>query len=312
MQVTITGVRDFPCTQALGPYLRVKPDPTYGLALAGAGDEELGTTQWAFVIVGLGSATNCPVVLPTSQGTIKMVANGPIAALADVYAAADGKVAASGTIRLGKAMSAAGADGDYLEVLRYQSTETTDTGTTASTFTVDSDGTYPIIALASQTGGTGQFTLTLKPAATLTAARSVLVPDADDTLVNLASLQTLTGKTLTTPVLTLPRVAADNTPVAATGTDKTDCAAIGAQDLVTVSSNGAGKGVQLLTGVAGQVITLINTTGTACLLYPHSGGTLSGLAADAPVTVGGSHIVKCYCVAPDTWYVEDCGAILAA
>jgi hypothetical protein len=216
-------------------------------------------------------------------------------------------VSASGTIRLGKAISAATASGDYIEVVRYQSTENADTGTTASTFTVDSDGTYPIIALASQTGGTGQFTLTIKPAATLTAGRTVLVPDADDTLVNLASAQTLTNKSLT-----LPNVAVNNTPVAAAGSTKTDAAAIGAQDVATVSSDSAAKGVKLLAGIAGQVITLINSTATACKLYPHSGGTLSGLAADAPVTIAASHVVRCYCTAADTWYVEDCGAILAA
>ena len=105
---------------------------------------------------------------------------------------------------------------------------------------------------------------------------------------------------------------ASNTPVAAAGSTKTDAAAVGAQDIITISSDSAAKGVKLLTGAPGQIKRLINTTATACKLYPASGGTLSGLTADSPVTIAASHMVICYCVAADTWYVEDAGAVLVS
>ena len=116
----------------------------------------------------------------------------------------------------------------------------------------------------------------------------------------------------TVTVGTTLRVHVIATPVAAAGSVYTDAAAIGVADVVEISSDSAAKGVKLLTGVAGQQIIIINTTATACKLYPATGGTLSGLSANANVTIAASHIVKCICTAADTWFVEDMGAFLAA
>jgi hypothetical protein len=44
-QANVTGIISIACTQAIGQHLRVKNDVTYGLALAGATDEELGTVS---------------------------------------------------------------------------------------------------------------------------------------------------------------------------------------------------------------------------------------------------------------------------
>jgi hypothetical protein len=53
-------------------------------------------------------------------------------------------------------------------------------GTTAATFQVDSDVAKPRMALGSQTGGTGDYLLTLKPASTLTGNRvATFQSDAD-------------------------------------------------------------------------------------------------------------------------------------
>jgi hypothetical protein len=105
---------------------------------------------------------------------------------------------------------------------------------------------------------------------------------------------------------------ANDTPVAAAGSAYTDAAAVGAQDIITISSDSAAKGVKLLTGAAGQVKKIINTSATACKLYPATGGTLSGLGANASVTVAASHQLTCTCTAADKWTVIDDGAILAA
>ncbi len=81
------------------------------------------------------------------------------------------------------------------------------TGTTAATFTVDSDVGKPRTALASQTGGTGDFTAIIKPPATLTADRVfTLDGDAAATIANVGGAQTLTSKTLTSPIINTPTV----------------------------------------------------------------------------------------------------------
>lgn len=137
----------------------------------------------------------------------------------------------------------------------------------------------------------------------------------------LSSTLAVTGATTATGAITANggivmggtlKLTASNTPVAAAGSAYTDATAVGAQDIITISSDSAAKGVKLLTGVAGQRKVLINTTATACKLYPATGGTLSGLSANANVTIAASHIVVCICTAADTWYVEDAGAVLAA
>jgi hypothetical protein len=83
------------------------------LALAGAGDVELGTVEIPCLVAG--PAT---VRLRTAQGTQKFVANGAITAGDLVYAAAAGKVGASGTVLIGEALETASGDGAVIEVLR--------------------------------------------------------------------------------------------------------------------------------------------------------------------------------------------------
>jgi hypothetical protein len=56
------------------------------------------------------------VRLNTAEGTRRMVAAGAISADAAVYAAASGRVASSGTIFVGIAITASTAAGDYIEV----------------------------------------------------------------------------------------------------------------------------------------------------------------------------------------------------
>jgi hypothetical protein len=57
------------------------------------------------------------VTLRNAEGTIILTAAGSIAAGVSVYAAADGKVDDTGTVLIGQALQAAGADGDWIEVL---------------------------------------------------------------------------------------------------------------------------------------------------------------------------------------------------
>lgn len=176
-----TPCRPFSVSSAIGANLRVKLSAGV-LALAGSTDTELGTLDNP-VVTG---DTVASVRLRTAQGTAKMVASEAITANNPVYAAASGKIAASGTILVGKAIEAANADGDVIEVLRAgeSSAQAAAGGTTAAAFEVDSDSTTPKIALAAQTGGTGDYTGTIKPPATLTADRAYTIQaDGDANLM---------------------------------------------------------------------------------------------------------------------------------
>jgi hypothetical protein len=193
-----TSCRPDTAAGAIAQHLRVKT--TGALAVAGSTDQELGTMEAAATAAG--PAT---VRLRTANGTAKMVASEAITKNNPCYAATGGKVAASGTVLIGIALEAATLDGDVIEVLRRQ--EASDAaaagGTTAAAFEVDSDATTPKIALTGQSGGTGDYTTTLKPEATLSGDNAIIVPEADgDVLCAIALAQTLTNKTLTAPLFT--------------------------------------------------------------------------------------------------------------
>src|ERR1700742_4406776 len=104
--------RSFASTAALNRYRRVTM--TAGvLAYAGANEVGLGVLEVTTTTDDEVGA----VRLPTAEGTQKMVASGAITALTNVYAAASGKIASSGSVKVGVALEAAGADGDVIEVL---------------------------------------------------------------------------------------------------------------------------------------------------------------------------------------------------
>lgn len=134
------------------------------------------------------------------------------------------------------------------------------TGTTAATFTVDTDVGKPRAALMSQTGGTGDFTAFINAPATLTADRIFTLPaDSAQTLVGLTATQTLTNKTLTAPVIGV----ATGTSLAVTG-------------LLTSSSPTAGIGYA--TG-AGGTVTQITSRTTGVTLNTASGNIVLFSAA---------------------------------
>lgn len=109
-----TGSKTFTTGAALGIGLRVKL--TSGkLALAGATDQELGTTE----TISFADGDQQTVRLRSAGGTHIGIAAGVIAQGAEIFAAASGKVDDSGSLAIGIALSAAAADGDQIEWLRY-------------------------------------------------------------------------------------------------------------------------------------------------------------------------------------------------
>lgn len=153
------------------------------LAAASSTEHELGVLETP--TYGSADPPSVSVRLRTAAGTQKMITSEAITAGNPVYAAASGKIAASGTLLIGTALEASGGDGDIIEVLRRQ--ESSDSaaagGTTAAAFLVDSDASTPKIELAAQTGGTGNYKGTIKPPATLTGNRVYTIAgDADGTI----------------------------------------------------------------------------------------------------------------------------------
>lgn len=106
------ATRSFTAGAALSQYRRVRLDSGV-LAYAGASDADcIGTlSRDTFAASEVVS-----VRLRNAEGTHRLIASGVIAAGAAVYAAANGKVADSGTVLVGEALTAAGADGDHIEV----------------------------------------------------------------------------------------------------------------------------------------------------------------------------------------------------
>lgn len=210
-----TGCRPFSCDAAIAQYLRVKASST-GVAVAGASDISIGTLRDA----SFAASDVRTVMLRSKPGTHKCVASDVIAKGDPVYAAASGKVAPSGSIYEGIALSASAANGDVIEVMMSPNTDISSAiaNTTAAAFEVDSDAATPKIALSGQSGGTGDYTTTLKPETTLSGDNAIIVPEADgDTLVAVQLAQTLTNKTLTGPLFTqaTETVAATNVITAA-------------------------------------------------------------------------------------------------
>ena len=108
-----TRTKTFRANVAVEEYLRVKLSAGK-VVVAGATDQDaIGVTERAALVA------NDPVSvwLNTAQGTVTMHSTGTVAVGAVVYAAADGKVAAAGSVVVGRALTATGASGGHLEVL---------------------------------------------------------------------------------------------------------------------------------------------------------------------------------------------------
>lgn len=280
-----TACRPDTAAGAIAQHLRVKTPGA--VAVAGVSDACFGTMENPCLAAG-----PCTVRLVSAQGTRKMIASEAITIGNPVYAAASGKVAASGTVIEGRAMETVTTDNDVIEVqpLHNADVGTSISGTTAAAFEVDSDAATPKIALTGQSGGTGDYTTTLKPESTLSADNAIIVPEADgDTLVAVALAQTLTSKTLTSAVLNgLTKVQNTVTPVAAAGSTVSDAALLASTFINHITSDSAAKGVKLPTTAVSNMGIVINNSSTAAEFYAASTGTVNGLSADASVLIPAS------------------------
>ena len=105
-----TPTRSDTAAGSIAQHLRVKTPGS--VAAAGASDVSIGTMELPCLAAG-----PCTVRLRTAQGTRKMVAVDAITKGNTVYAAASGKISATGTVREGIAMETSTADNDVIEVM---------------------------------------------------------------------------------------------------------------------------------------------------------------------------------------------------
>jgi len=146
-----TGVLTLPASAALGPYLRVVYDATYGLVVAGPEDKELGTLAQRHVVSGQGASETAPVITTNASGTIMCIANGAVTNRDYVYGAEAGKVSATANNNpIGIALETATADGDTIEVLRMPNLAGIVGATAGSAILIDDHfiGDYPAKATA--------------------------------------------------------------------------------------------------------------------------------------------------------------------
>jgi hypothetical protein len=165
---------------AIGQWLRVKNSGSGRVAIAG-NEASIGVTQTA----AFSTLDHITVRLRSAEGTSKVIASEAITEGNPVYAAAGGKVAASGTILEGYAQHSVTGNNSVLEIVPAHNNDVSAAtgGTTAAAFLVDSDSATPKIELAAETGGTGDFKATIKPPATLTGNRvKTLQNDGDANL----------------------------------------------------------------------------------------------------------------------------------
>jgi len=140
----LPGIADSTVNGA-GPYVRVKlvslgTDLSATVGLAGAFDASVGSLD-AQQANATGDQVN--VILRNSNRTRKMIAAAAISFGANVYAAASGKVASTGTLLEGVALEAATAAGDVIEVLPTGSAVVgTTSGTSQDTYSISATQNY--------------------------------------------------------------------------------------------------------------------------------------------------------------------------
>lgn len=133
----VAEMPNFPSNSALAEGLRVKLSGGY-LAAASGSEDELGTME-SLTLAGDLSGT----VLPIDEAGVRhMIASEAITQYATVYAAASGKIAASGTLIRGVSMEAASGNNSVIKVMTGRASIT---GTVARSNLVQDDlSPYPI------------------------------------------------------------------------------------------------------------------------------------------------------------------------
>lgn len=114
-QYNDSGYRNFDTAEIIPKHRLVKYGSGLTITMADLGEEAIGSS----VADAFTSGDNIGVAMITKPGTVVLEAAGAFAAGAVLYGQADGKVddVATSAVRIGIALEAAAADGDYAEVM---------------------------------------------------------------------------------------------------------------------------------------------------------------------------------------------------
>lgn len=116
MQYIAGPTKTFTASGALTQWTRVRLNGSNKLAACGWTDTDcIGVVTRATFADG----EEVAVLLRTAEGTMPMIASEAITAEAEVYAAASGKIATSGTVIVGEALEAASGNNSVIEVLSW-------------------------------------------------------------------------------------------------------------------------------------------------------------------------------------------------
>lgn len=110
-----SGVRNFDAAEAIPRHRLVKYGSAGTITLADLGEDAIGVSE----AEAFASGENIGVRLINKAGTVALEANGAFAVNAVIYGTANGRVddVATSAVKIGRALTAATAAGDIVEVL---------------------------------------------------------------------------------------------------------------------------------------------------------------------------------------------------
>jgi hypothetical protein len=191
-------------------------------------------------------------------------------------------------------------------------------GTAGQLVSTVATGTAPIVVTSTTqvanlnvatAGVAGTVTSAAQPNITSVGTLSSLSASGDITAANLhANSGTVTAGSLYTPgninganvIATSYHIRSVATGISAAGSTQGGATAL-TKEINIVSTVSSGQGVALPAAVAGMIVTVTNTTGTALLVYPASGAAINSLSTNAAFSQGTTTIQF---IAPTTtqWY----------
>ena len=133
-----------------------------------------------------------------------------------------------------------------------------------------------------------------------TADRSISLPDATGTIVLKDTTDTLTNKTLTTPVLN-SAVVNNNNAVSAAGTTQGTGTAL-TVDYNVVTTVAASSGVVLPTATAGRRIVIVNKGASTLTIYPATSAYIDAGLINAGISVAANGSIELMASSTTQWY----------
>jgi hypothetical protein len=122
----------------------------------------------------------------------------------------------------------------------------------------------------------------------------------DSTVATLTGTQTLTNKTLTTPVLN-SAVVNNNNAVSAAGSTQGTATAL-TVDYNVITTVASSTGVKLPTATAGRRIVIVNKGANTLSIYPATGGAINALSANAAIQVAANGSIELMASSATQWY----------